>query len=76
MNAKLAAASGARTLKINRRCKELIKDLEQVSYKEGSQIVDKVRDPKRTHLSDALGYLVWREFERKARPMEQGRRLV
>ncbi|HLH41383.1 MAG TPA: terminase family protein [Bryobacteraceae bacterium] len=76
MNAKLAAASGNRTLKVSRRCKELIKDLEQVSYKEGSQIVDKARDPKRTHLTDALGYLVWREFEGKGRPMEQGRRLL
>ncbi len=40
----------------------MIKDLEQVTYKENSQVIDKERDPKRTHLSDALGYLVWQEF--------------
>ena len=44
------------------RCKELIKDFEQVTYKENSQVIDKERDPRRTHLSDALGYLVWQEF--------------
>ncbi len=26
-------------------------------------MIDKDRDPKRTHLSDALGYLVWQEFQ-------------
>jgi len=76
MNAKLAAADGQRMLKIDAGCTELIKDLEQVTYKEGSQVVDKERDAKRTHLSDALGYLVWREFESKAAPMEGNRRLV
>ena len=24
-------------------------------------MIDKDRDPRRTHLSDALGYLVWQE---------------
>ena len=46
---------------IHPRCKELIKDFEQVTYKENSQVIDKDRDPKRTHLSDALGYLAWQE---------------
>ena len=54
-------ASGALT--VRRQCTELIKDLEQVTYKESSQVIDKERDPKRTHLSDALGYLVWQEFQ-------------
>lgn len=65
MNAKLAAADGSRTLTVRGRCTELLKDLEQVVYKEGSQVMDKERDPKRTHLSDALGYLVWQEFHGK-----------
>jgi len=44
----------------------LIKDFEQVTYKENSQVMDKDRDSRRTHLSDALGYLVWQEFHRPA----------
>ncbi|HEY7338462.1 MAG TPA: terminase family protein [Bryobacteraceae bacterium] len=76
MNGKLAAANGERLLKVQKSCGELIKDLEQVTYKEGSQVVDKERDPKRTHLSDALGYLVWREFHGNAGPIERDRRLI
>lgn len=76
MNAKLAAASGERTLTIDPRCRELIKDLEQVTYKEGSQVIDKERDPRRTHLSDALGYLLWQEFGGMATVGERGQRLV
>lgn len=66
MNSKLASADGERALTVSRRCKELIKDLEQVTYKENSQVIDKERDPKRTHLSDALGYLLWQLFRVKA----------
>ena len=63
MNAKLESANGERSLRVHPHCKELIKDLEQVTYKENSMIIDKDRDPKRTHLSDALGYLVWQESQ-------------
>jgi hypothetical protein len=76
MNAKLAAANGARTLTVDTRCRELIKDLEQVVFKENSQVIDKERDPKRTHLSDALGYLVWQEFQGRLPIGERGERLV
>jgi hypothetical protein len=67
MNSKLESAEGERTLRVHPRCKELIKDFEQVTYKENSQTVDKDKDPKRTHLSDALGYLVWQECRDHAR---------
>jgi len=76
MNSKLESASGARSLVVDPRCKELIRDFEQVTYKESSAVIDKDRDPKRTHLSDALGYLVWQECRGGARPGEQGNRLV
>jgi hypothetical protein len=66
MNGKLASAEGGRSLTVGSRCTELIKDLEQVTYKDGSQVIDKEKDHKRTHLSDALGYLVWQEFKNKA----------
>jgi len=61
MNAKLESAAGERSLQMHPGCKELIKDFEQVTYKENSLVIDKERDPRRTHLSDAVGYLVWQE---------------
>ncbi len=76
MNSKLESAAGERKLLIHPRCKELIKDFEQVMYKESSQVIDKDRDPKRTHLSDALGYLAWQECRGGMKVGEQGRRLV
>src|SRR5262249_8716383 len=65
MNAKLRPATGEIQLFVHWRCKELIKDFEQVTYREDSNQIDKDRDRSRTHLSDALGYLVWQE----CRPM-------
>ena len=76
MNSKLESAAGERKLMIHPRCKELIKDFEQVMYKENSQVIDKDRDPKRTHLSDALGYLAWQECRVGMKVGEQDRRLV
>jgi hypothetical protein len=61
VNAKLRNAYGESSLKISPSCKELIRDLEEVSYKTDSAEIDKDRDPRRTHLSDALGYLVWQQ---------------
>jgi hypothetical protein len=75
MNAKLAAASGERLLRVHPKCGELIRDFEQVVYKEGSGVVDKDKDPKRTHLSDALGYLVWQECGGRGTVGEKGLRL-
>ncbi len=47
-----------------------------MTYKENSQVIDKDRDPRRTHLSDALGYLVWQELRAAEKVGEQGRRLI
>jgi len=63
-------------MRIDSRCKELIKDLEQVAYKENTQVIDKDRDPRRTHLSDALGYLVWQEMRVGEKVGERGTRLI
>lgn len=62
MNGKLEAATGFSNMTIDPRCTELIKDLEEVAWVEGAHEIDKAKDSKRTHLSDALGYLVWFEF--------------
>jgi len=76
MNSKLESAAGERQMVVHPRCKELIKDFEQVMYKENSQVIDKDRDPKRTHLSDALGYLAWQECRVGMKIGEQSRRLI
>ena len=61
MNAKLRSASGDIWVQVDKECKELIKDFEQVAFKADTFQIDKDRDRQRTHLSDALGYLVWQE---------------
>jgi hypothetical protein len=76
MNAKLESAAGERRMRIHSRCKELIKDLETVGYKPNSMVIDKDHDPKRTHLSDALGYLVWQEGRGGLGVGERGKRLL
>jgi hypothetical protein len=60
-NARLRTASGEIAVWVDEKCKELIKDFEQVCYKADSNVIDKDRDRLRTHLSDALGYLLWQE---------------
>jgi hypothetical protein len=76
MNGKLESAAGDRSLQIHPRCKDLIKDFEQVTYKENSLVIDKERDPRRTHLSDALGYLVWQECRGGPKAGEKGLPLI
>ena len=73
-NAKLRSATGEVGLLVDPKCKELIKDLEQVTYKADSNAIDKDRDRMRTHLSDALGYL-WQECRTLPRIGERRERL-
>lgn len=75
VNSKMLSASGESHLMVSPRCRELIKDLEEVTYMPDSVVIDKDRDPKRTHLSDALGYLVWQEFRDKPTVGGQSKRL-
>lgn len=76
VNALLRPTEGAPRLYVDPKCEELIADLEQVSYKPGSMIIDKDTDPRRTHLSDALGYLVWGECRPRTKAGERGERLT
>jgi len=76
MNGTLKSAVGVTGMVVDPKCKELIADFEEVLYKDGGSQIDKDRDRMRTHLSDALGYLVW-ERRRPAQVVgEQGRRLL
>jgi hypothetical protein len=76
VNSKLRSADGETTLYLDPKCKGLIQDFEEVTYKLDSAVVDKERDPKRTHLSDALGYVVWQECGSKTKVGEQRKRLL
>jgi PBSX family phage terminase large subunit len=59
VNAALRNQAGELGLLVDKKCKELTKDFEQVAWKDGTTEIDKQRDKQRTHLSDALGYLVY-----------------
>lgn len=58
VNSSLCNSEGARRLLVHPRCKNLIKDLEQVTFKAGTTSLDQTTDPMLTHISDALGYMV------------------
>jgi hypothetical protein len=76
MNAKLRSAAGDVELVVDPKCKELIMDFEQVVWKEGTNAIEKEKDKRRTHLSDALGYLLWQEFSNEPPVGEQSQRLA
>jgi len=76
VNSRLRSAGGDRRLVVDARCKELIQDFEQVCYKAGTGQIDKETNPRRSHLSDALGYYLWRRDRPLAKAGEQSRRLV
>jgi hypothetical protein len=65
MNAKLKNAANEIGVRISPKCKELLKDFEEVTWVEGTHEIDKARDKKRTHLSDALGYMLHSEFGKR-----------
>ena len=62
VNAVLKNAGQQIKVYVHPSCKELITDFYEVSWKQGpvNFELDKATDRKRTHLSDAFGYLVWR----------------
>jgi Terminase large subunit, T4likevirus-type, N-terminal len=76
VNAKLFSADEEVRLFVHPRCKGLVADFEEVTYKAETSVIDKERDSKRTHLSDALGYLIWQEYRQRVVFGEQGRRLI
>jgi hypothetical protein len=58
VNSRFCNASGKKRLFVNiKKCPELVKDLEQVVWKEGKREIDK-SNIERTHSSDALGYYI------------------
>ena len=66
-NARICNAKGERRLFVNtEKCPELVKDLEQVIWKEGKREIDK-SNIERTHSSDALGYFIDYEYPLKGK---------
>jgi hypothetical protein len=63
VNRLLRSASGVTRVVVDEKCEELLKDFEQVAFKEDTFTIDKDRDRMRTHISDALGYVLWEKFE-------------
>jgi hypothetical protein len=67
VNAMLYNARGEVGCFIDPSCKELITDLLEVCWcKDNQHEIDKKRDRQRTHWSDALGYLIFRDFKPEA----------
>jgi hypothetical protein len=71
VNARLCNSKGERRLFHDPRCKELAKDFNQVVYlsdSHGNTVpeLDK-SDKARSHLGDAMGYLIWAEFPIKSK---------
>jgi len=66
VNAMLRNQAGDRRLLIDPKCKQLILDFERVHWKtdlNGNPLVDIDKsDPMRSHVSDALGYMIAYEF--------------
>jgi hypothetical protein len=75
VNAVLHNHAGQHRLLIHPACKHLIRDLEQVCWKadpHGNLLADLDKsDPMRTHVSDALGYCLAREFPMRAQRGER-----
>jgi len=76
VNSKLFSASEEAQLFVDPRCKGLIMDFEEVVFKPDSSVIDKDKDSQRTHLSDALGYLLWQECRPRTAFGEQDKRLI
>jgi hypothetical protein len=61
VNARCETMDGRRHLVIDPTCVHLIADLEQVIFKDNGEL-DKSSNPMLTHVSDAAGYWIHREW--------------
>lgn len=61
VNAQFTSGDGAGFLIDTERCPDLVSDFRMVTYKEGTNDLDKTSNRELTHSSDALGYLIYVE---------------
>jgi hypothetical protein len=61
----LCDAMGRIRVVVDPRCRELRSDFLKVSWQRGAEgfALDKKSDPKRTHMSDALGCFIYRDYK-------------
>jgi hypothetical protein len=57
---RMRSVSGRVSFLVDPKCKETIRDYEEVAWREGIREIDKDRDPLRTHHSDGIDYYLWR----------------
>jgi hypothetical protein len=63
VNGLICNSKGDRRVFINpQKCPKLVRDFEQVGYKEGTSQIDKGKDLMLTHPSDSFGYMAETEF--------------
>ena len=63
VNAMICNSKGIRRTQVNpKKCPNTVRDLEQVSYKEGTTQIDKTKNLMLSHPSDSLGYGIEAEF--------------
>ena len=74
VNARLSNHAGEHRLLVDPKCKHLILDLERVHWKSdgsGNTLADIDKsDPARSHVSDALGYMIAYEFSMRGKAGE------
>jgi hypothetical protein len=71
VNARCTTADGQHHLRVDPSCRNLIADLEQVIFLDNGDL-DKKDNPMLTHISDALGYGIHREFPVVKNPVTVG----
>lgn len=71
VNRMLRNSLGESKLYHSPQCRELQKDFEQLTWKNGD--IDKTRDPLRSHVSDAFGYLIAQKFPAGGSELIRGR---
>ena len=62
VNSVLKSFTGEVRMRIDPKCKKLIADFEQVEWANEMGLEINKEDPKLTHVSDALGYIIEQEF--------------
>jgi len=63
VNGMICNSKGERRVLVHpEKCPKLIRDFEQVAFKEGTTQIDKTKDFSLTHPSDGFGYFIEREF--------------
>jgi hypothetical protein len=76
VNLSMADANGRVGMVIDPQCRQLIRDLESVQYEAEGSGIEKTKDASLTHMSDALGYMVWQRNQPKRACGLQQKRLT